>query len=46
MAFDNDPELFIRPDGAAEALAKARKDGKARFVGFGQNRIKHSLPPS
>ena len=34
MAFDNDPELFIRPNGAAEALAKAKKDGKVRFVGF------------
>jgi aryl-alcohol dehydrogenase-like predicted oxidoreductase len=34
MAFDNDPELFIRPNGAAEALVKAKKDGKCRFVGF------------
>jgi len=34
MAFDNDPELFIRPHGAAEALTKAKKDGKVRFVGF------------
>ena len=34
MAFENDPELCIRPNGAAEALAKAKKDGKARFVGF------------
>jgi len=34
MAFDNDPELFIRPRGAAEALTKAKKDGKVRFVGF------------
>jgi aryl-alcohol dehydrogenase-like predicted oxidoreductase len=34
MAFDNDPELFIRPKGAAEALEKAKKDGKVRFVGF------------
>src|SRR6202041_1220991 len=34
MAFENDPELFIRPNGAAEALAKAKKDGKVRFVGF------------
>ena len=31
MVFDNDPELFIRPNGAAEALVKAKKDGKARF---------------
>jgi uncharacterized protein len=34
MAFDNDPDLFIRPKGAAEALSKAKKDGKVRFVGF------------
>jgi predicted aldo/keto reductase-like oxidoreductase len=34
MGFWNDPELFIRPGGAAEALAKAKKDGKVRFVGF------------
>ena len=34
MAFDNDPELFIRRNGAAEALEKAKKDGKVRFVGF------------
>jgi aryl-alcohol dehydrogenase-like predicted oxidoreductase len=34
MAFENDPELFIRPNGAAEALEKAKKDGKVRFVGF------------
>src|SRR6202041_501229 len=34
MAFDNDPDLFIRPNGAAEALEKAKKQGKVRFVGF------------
>jgi aryl-alcohol dehydrogenase-like predicted oxidoreductase len=34
MAFENDPQLFIRPNGAAEALTKAKKDGKVRFVGF------------
>jgi len=34
VAFDNDPELFIRPGGAAEALAKAKEQGKTRFVGF------------
>src|SRR5271157_3357799 len=32
--FQNDPELFIRPGGAAEALEKAKKQGKVRFVGF------------
>jgi uncharacterized protein len=34
VSFDNDPALFIRPNGAAEALHKAKKDGKVRFVGF------------
>jgi aryl-alcohol dehydrogenase-like predicted oxidoreductase len=34
VVFQNDPELFIRPGGAAEALEKAKKDGKVRFVGF------------
>jgi uncharacterized protein len=34
VAFENDPELFIRPRGAAEALRKAKEQGKVRFVGF------------
>src|SRR5580658_10431387 len=34
MAFENDPDLFIRPNGAAEALRKAKEQGKVRFVGF------------
>jgi predicted aldo/keto reductase-like oxidoreductase len=34
VSFDNDPELFIRPGGAAEALRKAKEQGKVRFVGF------------
>ncbi len=34
VAFDNDPELFIRPNGAAEALRRAKEQGKVRFVGF------------
>jgi aryl-alcohol dehydrogenase-like predicted oxidoreductase len=34
VSFENDPDLFIRPNGAAEALALARKQGKVRFVGF------------
>jgi aryl-alcohol dehydrogenase-like predicted oxidoreductase len=34
VTFDNDPDLFIRPGGAAEALAKAKQEGKVRFVGF------------
>jgi predicted aldo/keto reductase-like oxidoreductase len=34
VTFDNDPDLFIRPNGAAEALEQARKEGKVRDVGF------------
>jgi predicted aldo/keto reductase-like oxidoreductase len=34
VGFDNDPELFIRPGGAAEALTKAKQEGKVRYVGF------------
>jgi len=34
VCFANDPDLFIRPRGAAEALVKAKKEGKVRFVGF------------
>jgi aryl-alcohol dehydrogenase-like predicted oxidoreductase len=34
VTFDNDPDLFIRPNGAAEALRKAKEQGKVRFVGF------------
>jgi aryl-alcohol dehydrogenase-like predicted oxidoreductase len=33
MAFDNDPELFIRSNGAAEALTAAKQQGKVRFIG-------------
>jgi aryl-alcohol dehydrogenase-like predicted oxidoreductase len=34
VSFENDPQLFIRKGGAAEALEQAKKDGKTRFVGF------------
>jgi predicted aldo/keto reductase-like oxidoreductase len=34
VGWDNDPELFIRPNGAAEALRKAKQQGKVRFLGF------------
>jgi predicted aldo/keto reductase-like oxidoreductase len=34
MCFDDDPALFIRKNGAAEALLQAKKEGKVRFVGF------------
>jgi aryl-alcohol dehydrogenase-like predicted oxidoreductase len=34
VSFQNDPDLFIRPSGAAEALLKAKRDGKVKFLGF------------
>jgi aryl-alcohol dehydrogenase-like predicted oxidoreductase len=34
VSFDNDPDLFIRPNGAAEVLTAAKRAGKVRFVGF------------
>jgi uncharacterized protein len=34
VSFENDPQLFLRQGGAAEALLQAKKDGKVRFVGF------------
>ncbi len=34
VIYYDDPELIFRPNGAAEALVQAEKDGKVRFVGF------------
>jgi uncharacterized protein len=34
VSFDNDPDQFHRPNGAAEALQQAKQQGKVRFVGF------------
>jgi uncharacterized protein len=34
VIYENDPELIFAPNGAAEALAEAKKDGKVRFIGF------------
>jgi aryl-alcohol dehydrogenase-like predicted oxidoreductase len=34
VSFENDPDLFIRAGGAAEALEQAKTQGKVRFVGF------------
>jgi aryl-alcohol dehydrogenase-like predicted oxidoreductase len=34
VIYDNDPELIFAPGGAIEALDMAKKQGKARFVGF------------
>ncbi len=34
VVFQNDPDLFMRKGGAAEALLKAKEQGKVRFLGF------------
>ncbi len=34
VIYDNDPDLIFKPNGAAEALALAKQQGKVRFVGF------------
>jgi uncharacterized protein len=34
VIYQNDPELIFRPNGAAEALVQAKKDGKVRYIGF------------
>jgi predicted aldo/keto reductase-like oxidoreductase len=34
VVYDNDPDLAFAPNGAAEALLQAKKDGKVRVVGF------------
>jgi predicted aldo/keto reductase-like oxidoreductase len=34
VVYDSDPDLIFKPNGAAEALLQAKKDGKVRFVGF------------
>jgi len=34
VVFENDPDLFIRQNGAAEALRQAKEQGKVRYVGF------------
>jgi len=34
VVYDNDPDLIFAPNGAAEALADAKQQGKVRFIGF------------
>jgi aryl-alcohol dehydrogenase-like predicted oxidoreductase len=34
VVYWNDPDLIFAPDGAAEALLEAKKQGKVRFIGF------------
>lgn len=34
VIYENDPELIFAPNGAAEALLEAKRQGKVRFLGF------------
>jgi aryl-alcohol dehydrogenase-like predicted oxidoreductase len=34
VIYQNDPDLIFAPNGAAEALALAKQQGKVRFIGF------------
>ena len=34
VIYYNDPDLIFRPNGAVEALAEAKKQGKTRLIGF------------
>jgi aryl-alcohol dehydrogenase-like predicted oxidoreductase len=34
VVYDNDPDLIFAPNGVAEALLEAKKQGKVRFIGF------------
>src|ERR1700689_4105023 len=34
VIYENDPDLIFAPNGAAEALALAKQQGKVRFIGF------------
>ena len=34
VIYENDPDLIFAPDGAIEALAQAKQQGKVRFIGF------------
>ena len=40
VIYENDPQRIFRPNGAIEALAEAKKQGKVRLVGF----TGHKLP--
>jgi uncharacterized protein len=41
VSFDNDPELAYAKGGVLEALEQAKKQGKARFVGFTGHKDPH-----
>jgi predicted aldo/keto reductase-like oxidoreductase len=34
VIYENDPDLIFAPNGAVEALAQAKQQGKVRFIGF------------
>ncbi len=34
VIYENDPDLIFKPNGAAEALLEAKKQGKVRLIGF------------
>lgn len=34
VIYENDPDLIFQPNGAAEALLEAKKQGKVRLIGF------------
>ncbi len=34
VVYDNDPDMIFAPNGAAEALLQAKKEGKVRLIGF------------
>jgi aryl-alcohol dehydrogenase-like predicted oxidoreductase len=34
VIYENDPDLIFVPNGAAEALLQAKREGKVRFIGF------------
>ncbi len=34
VVYENDPDLIFKPNGAAEALLEAKKQGKVRAIGF------------
>jgi aryl-alcohol dehydrogenase-like predicted oxidoreductase len=52
VIYYNDPDLIFAPNGAAEALALAKQQGKVRFVGFTGHKdpaihlrmLKHGFP--
>lgn len=41
VIYYNDPELIFRPGGAAEALLKAKQQGKTRLIGFTGHKDPH-----